>query len=232
MQCIQGESRSNIAKIILTASGGPFRTWPLEKLKDITVADALNHPTWNMGRKITVDSATMMNKGFEVIEAYWLFDMEPDRIEVVIHPQSIVHSLIETIDGSLLAQLGPADMKLPIQYALSYPERLPRSIGHFSLKQINELRFEEVDYRRYPCLQLALQALRAGGVKPAALNVANDLCVAAFLDNRLRFTDIAPIIEQTLEQVTEQPLTSIDELTEFIVEVERTVTATLATVTG
>ncbi|MEW5693987.1 MAG: 1-deoxy-D-xylulose-5-phosphate reductoisomerase [Candidatus Hydrogenedentota bacterium] len=215
-QCIQAELKKNIEKIILTASGGPFRKLPLKKLKEVTVQQALNHPTWNMGKKITIDSATMMNKGFEVIEACYLFDMDVNKIEVVIHPQSIIHSLIETVDGSLLAQLGPADMKLPIQYALSYPERLKRSIPQFSLKEIKHLNFEEVDFARYPCLKLAYEAMREGGTKPCVLNVANDKSVVSFLQKKIKFTDIPLIIENALADIDNVVITNISDLLQFI----------------
>jgi 1-deoxy-D-xylulose-5-phosphate reductoisomerase len=201
-QCIRAGHRSEVRRVVLTASGGPFRTWPLEKLRDITRADALNHPTWSMGDKITVDSATLMNKGLEVIEAHWLFDIDFDRIDILVHPESIVHSMVEFVDGSVIAQLGPADMRLPIWYALHAPERTPLELPRLDLAQIGALHFEQLDRKRFPCVDLALQAGLRGGVAPAVLNAANEVAVAAFLEDRLRYLDIPELLGTVLEEAT------------------------------
>jgi 1-deoxy-D-xylulose-5-phosphate reductoisomerase len=187
-----------IKKIMLTASGGPFRTWPLDKLGGVTPDQACAHPNWVMGRKISVDSATMMNKGLEVIEARWLFDLEPERIEVVIHPQSIVHSMVEYVDGSVIAQLSNPDMRVPIAHALAYPERIASGARPLDLTAMKDLSFERPDEQRFPCLPIAYAALRAGGTAPAALNAANEVAVEAFLQGRLPFTAIPGVIEETL----------------------------------
>lgn len=201
-QCLQGESRSAVRRLILTASGGPFRTATVEEMERATPEDALRHPTWSMGGKITVDSATLMNKGLEVIEAHWLFGIEYERIEVLIHPQSIVHSMVEFVDGSVKAQLGPPDMRLPIQYALCYPERAPKAWSELSLARAAALTFEPPDFERFPCLALAYEAGRAGGTAPAALNAANEVAVEAFLKGRIGFRDIARCVETVLEAHT------------------------------
>lgn len=197
-QCLAGHQRSHVRRLVLTASGGPFRTTPLAALATVTAADALSHPTWKMGRKITVDSATMMNKGLEVIEARWLFDMAPDRIDVVIHPQSVVHSMVEFEDGSLLAQLGVTDMKLPIQYAFTWPDRWASPVPRLDWKQGLDLRFETPDLGRFPCLKLAYEALRTGGAAPVVLNAANEIAVASFLEGRVPFTGIAATVSEVL----------------------------------
>jgi 1-deoxy-D-xylulose-5-phosphate reductoisomerase len=197
-QCLHGRSADEIRRLILTASGGPFRTWPDAKLYDVKPEDALRHPTWRMGPKITIDSATLMNKGLEVIEARWLFDVPADRIEVVVHPQSIVHSMVELTDGSTIAQLGVTDMRLPIQYAFSYPERWPSSLPALDFTRVGALDFMAPDLDRFPCLRLAYEALRAGGTMAVVLNAANEVAVEAFLDNRLPFPAIARVIEDTL----------------------------------
>jgi 1-deoxy-D-xylulose-5-phosphate reductoisomerase len=190
-----------VRKIILTASGGPFRATALENLRHVTPEQACAHPNWVMGRKISVDSATMMNKGLEVIEARWLFDLAPERIEVLIHPQSIVHSLVEYADGSLIAQLSNPDMRVPIANALAHPERVESGAKALDLSLVKNLSFEKPDERRFPCLTLAYAALRAGGTAPAVLNAANEIAVAAFLAGRLPFTGIAPVIADTLDAV-------------------------------
>lgn len=197
-QSLVGEEHDKINKIILTASGGPFRTWEKERLHTVTKADALNHPNWKMGAKITIDSATMMNKGFEVIEAKWLFDVEAERIEVVVHPQSIVHSMVEYVDGSIKAQLGLPDMHLPIRYALGFPYRLPSNCPKLKVSDYANLTFEAPDFDKFPMLQLAFDAIKSGGNKPCALNAANEVAVAAFLHDKIKFTDIAGIVEKTM----------------------------------
>ena len=198
-QCLQGNSRGTIRRIILTASGGPFRTWSPEALAGVTAAQALRHPNWEMGRKITIDSATMMNKGLEIIEARWLFDVTPDRIDVVVHPQSIVHSLVEYCDGSVLAQLGRPDMRLPIAYAFSWPERLVDSAPGLDLTTLAALEYQPPDTIKFPCLSLAGEALRIGGTMTAALNGANEVAVQAFLDGQIPFPGIPGVIAAVME---------------------------------
>jgi 1-deoxy-D-xylulose-5-phosphate reductoisomerase len=201
LQCLIGERRDAVERLILTASGGPFRTLPKERFAEITVEQALQHPNWRMGAKITVDSATLMNKGLEVIEAHWLFGLPPERIQVLIHPQSIVHALVEFCDGSVKAQLAVPDMRLPIAYALSYPDREPLALPRLDLSAIGKLEFEAPDLERFPCLRLALEALRAGGTHPAVLNAANEAAVEAFLSGHLRFVDIPAVVEAVLERM-------------------------------
>src|SRR5256884_22131 len=198
-QCLAGHSRADVHRIILTASGGPFRETPRAKLAAMTVEDALKHPTWKMGAKITIDSATLMNKGLEIIEARWLFDVAPDQVHVVVHPQSIVHSMVEYVDGSVIAQLGVADMGVPILYALSYPERRPTPAARLDLTRVGQLTFYEPDTDKFPCLGLARRALEHGGVAPVVLNAANEVAVAAFLERRIGFTEIAQLIEWALD---------------------------------
>jgi 1-deoxy-D-xylulose-5-phosphate reductoisomerase len=197
-QCLHGRQPDEVTRLILTASGGPFRTWPAAKLEHATPEDALQHPTWQMGRKITIDSATLMNKGLEVIEAHWLFDVPADRIEVLVHPQSIVHSMVELKDGSTIAQLGVTDMRLPIQYAFSYPDRWDAAIPTLDLTRSAALEFASPDFDRFPCLRLAYQALRAGGTMMVALNAANEVAVDAFLAGRLPFPAISRVIDGTM----------------------------------
>ncbi|HUJ76164.1 MAG TPA: 1-deoxy-D-xylulose-5-phosphate reductoisomerase, partial [bacterium] len=192
-----------VSRLLLTASGGPFRDWPIERFASITREQALNHPNWKMGPKITIDSATMMNKGLEVVEACHLFGVRPEQVDVVIHRQSIVHSLVEFVDGSVIAQLGLPDMRTPIAYCLAYPERLPLSLPRLSLAQVGRLDFEEVSEGRYPCLFLALRALRMGGGAPAVLNGANEEVVAAYLANAFPFTEIAGILKQVMARMEE-----------------------------
>ena len=198
-QCLAGEPHAAVERLVLTASGGPFRTRPAETFGQITRAEALDHPNWSMGAKITVDSATMMNKGLEVIEARWLFDLPPEQIEVLVHPQSIVHSMVTFVDGSTKAQLGMPDMRGPIQYALSYPDRWPAPHPRIDWSRLARLDFEPPDFAKFPCLRLAYAALRAGGTAPAVLNAANEQAVALFLQDRLRFVDIPRAIEAALE---------------------------------
>ncbi len=194
-QCLQGVPEGGLRRILLTASGGSFRDWPVEKLAQVTVADALKHPNWSMGRKITVDSATLMNKGLEVIEAHFLFGMDYEQIDIVIHPQSIIHSLIELEDTSMLAQLGWPDMRLPLLYALSWPDRLYTDWEQLDLVKVGSLTFREPDHQKYPCMQLAYAAGRAGGSMPAVLNAANEQAVALFLEEKIGYLDIARCIE-------------------------------------
>jgi 1-deoxy-D-xylulose-5-phosphate reductoisomerase len=208
-QCLSGNSRGAVKRIVLTASGGPFRALAAEKLGGVTPEQACAHPNWVMGRKISVDSATMMNKGLEVIEARWLFDIEPERIEVVIHPQSIVHSMVEYVDGSVIAQMSNPDMRVPIAHALAYPERIASGARPLDLTAMKDLSFERPDSQRFPCLQLAYAALRAGGTAPAVLNAANEIAVEAFLDGRLPFTAIPRVIEETLGSVSATPASEL-----------------------
>ena len=197
-QCLHGRHTAEIRRLILTASGGPFRDLTLEELQTVGPDAALRHPTWQMGRKITIDSATLMNKGLEVIEAHWLFDVPAERIDVVVHPQSIVHSMVELNDGSVIAQLGVTDMRLPIQYACSYPDRWDATLPRLDLAKAGRLEFREPAHDRFPCLGLAYRALREGGTAPVVLNAANEVAVASFLEGRLGFTSIPMVIEGTL----------------------------------
>jgi 1-deoxy-D-xylulose-5-phosphate reductoisomerase len=198
-QCLQGGRRSEAVRLILTASGGPFRTTPIARLESVTAEEALRHPTWQMGKKITIDSATMMNKALEIIEAHYLFDLPPERIEVLIHPQSMVHSLVEFVDGSVLAQISPPDMRLPIQYALSFPERWPGPSRRWDLTASQNWTFEPPDPARYPALRLGYEVVRLGGTAGAALNAANEVAVASFLDGRIRFPDIVCLCRDVLD---------------------------------
>ena len=197
-QCLGSADRGQVARIVLTASGGPFRDLPPEQFGKITLAEALAHPNWKMGPKITVDSATMMNKGLEVIEARWLFGLEPPNVQVLIHRQSIVHSLVEFIDGSVIAQLGLPDMRVPIAYCLAYPARIPLDLPRLELAKTGRLDFEEVSEKKFPCLFMALEALRLGGGAPAALNGANEVVVASYLEDSFPFTEIAAILKKTM----------------------------------
>ncbi len=209
-QCLVGHNRGDVHRVLLTASGGPFRELPKDKFSAVTVEDALRHPTWKMGAKITIDSATLMNKGLEIIEARWLFDLAPSQVQVIVHPQSIVHSMVEYIDGSVLAQLGVADMGIPILYALTYPERRPTPAARLDLTRTGSLTFEEPDAERFPALRLARTALENGGAAPVVLNAANEIAVAAFLDRRIRFTDITQLIERALGAEPAASLASIE----------------------
>ncbi|MBW1749507.1 MAG: 1-deoxy-D-xylulose-5-phosphate reductoisomerase [Deltaproteobacteria bacterium] len=199
-QALEAGRRRDVGMIILTASGGPFRAMARGDLASVTPAQALDHPNWDMGRKISIDSATLMNKGLEVIEARWLFDVAADQIRVVVHPQSIVHSLVEFIDGSVVAQLGIPDMRIPIAYALSYPERIELGLSRLSLSDCGNLSFEKPDYERFPALRLAFDVMEEGGVKPAVLNAANEIAVAAFLNEEIIFTDITAVVAATLDR--------------------------------
>jgi len=210
LQCLCGESKEDIESIILTASGGPFRETAVGDLPAITPAQALNHPTWSMGKKITIDSATLINKGFEVIEAHHLFNVPYEKLRVLIHPQSIIHSMVEFHDGAVMAQLGVPDMELPIQFALSYPHRLPLPSPRLNLTSLRELTFFEPDYERFPCLKLCLAAGKKGGTAPAIVNAANEVAVALFLDGRIRYDQIAQSIDYALEVQSSEPVDSIE----------------------
>ncbi len=201
LQCIAGESAEEIEKIILTASGGPFRSKPIEEFNTITVAQALEHPNWTMGNKITIDSATLINKGFEVIEAHWLFNMPVEKIEVIIHPQSIIHSMVQFIDGSIKAQLGVPDMRIPIAYAINFPHRLSYNFPRLNLEEIEMLTFEKPDLERFPCLKMAYDAIKTGGTAPAILNASNEIAVYAFLDKKISITEIPILIEDALNKI-------------------------------
>jgi 1-deoxy-D-xylulose-5-phosphate reductoisomerase len=220
-QCLAGQNGAHLKRVYLTSSGGPFRTWPKGRFASITPEQALQHPTWVMGKKITIDSATLMNKGLEVIEASWFFGLEPHQIEVIIHPQSIVHSLVEFLDGSILAQMGVTDMGLPILYALSYPERLPAPLPSLNLKALSALTFEPVDHEKFPALRLAYQALAAGGTYPAALNAANELAVDLFLSRRISFPEIQALISSTMDTHQGRKIDSLADVLEADAEVRR-----------
>lgn len=209
-QCLRGESSKEVKRLILTASGGPFRTKSKAEIENATIAEALNHPNWKMGDKITIDSATLMNKGLEVIEAHWLFGFGADEISVIVHPQSIVHSLIEMIDGSIIAQLGVTDMKHAIQYALTYPKRQENCLESLDLAKLSQLNFEEPDLEKFPCLALAYKALRIGGTMPAVLNAANEIAVQAFLNNKIRLSDIPRIIKSVMDEHETQNAASLE----------------------
>ncbi|MEK7832547.1 MAG: 1-deoxy-D-xylulose-5-phosphate reductoisomerase [Acidobacteriota bacterium] len=209
-QCLRGEKRRELKRLILTASGGPFRNASREEIEGATPAQALKHPTWRMGAKITIDSATLMNKGLEVIEARWLFNCSADEIDIVVHPQSVVHSMIEMIDGSIIAQLGVTDMRHAIQYALTYPERRPSQMSPLDLAMMSKLEFFPPDTEKFPCVNLAYTALRAGGTIPAVLNAANEVAVAAFLDEKIKFGDIAKLIQSACEAHIVQAASSLD----------------------
>ena len=213
-QCLAGESDNKIEKIILTASGGPFRTFSKEQLESVTKEQALKHPNWNMGAKITIDSASMMNKGLEVIEARWLFGVKPEEIEVVVHPQSVIHSMVQFADGAVKAQLGTPDMRLPIMYALSYPTRLSSSFERLNFATMKELTFEQPDTERFPNLQLAYHALTMGGNMPCVLNAANEVCVAAFLNDKIKFTEMSRLIERAMQSIDYRLKPTLDNLME------------------
>jgi 1-deoxy-D-xylulose-5-phosphate reductoisomerase len=220
-QCLRSGKHRDVKRLVLTASGGPFRKTPVSHLSKVTPKQALAHPNWKMGQRITIDSATLMNKGFEVIEARWLFDIDIDRIQVVIHPQSTIHSMVEFVDGSILAQLGPTDMRMPIQYALTYPDRVASNGCALDWAALRRLDFEEVPKRKFPCLDLAKQALREGGPLPCALNAADEVAIEAFLGRRLPFLGIARVVEQVLESMPRAPLHSISDVLAVDAEARR-----------
>jgi 1-deoxy-D-xylulose-5-phosphate reductoisomerase len=220
-QCLRAGEPREVRRLILTASGGPFRKTPLSHFAKISPKEALNHPNWKMGQRITIDSATLMNKGFEVIEAKWLFGTGLDKIQVVIHPQSTIHSMVEFVDGSILAQLGPTDMRMPIQYALTYPERAPSNTCALDWSTVRKLEFAAVPAKKFPCLALAKEASRQGGPLPCALNAADEIAVAAFLEKRLPFLGIAAVIEKVLEKMPRTSLHGIADVLEADAEARR-----------
>jgi 1-deoxy-D-xylulose-5-phosphate reductoisomerase len=220
-QCLRGGTHGEVRRLVLTASGGPFRKTPLAELERVSPEQALAHPNWKMGNRITIDSATMMNKGFEVIEARWLFGVRPDQIDVVIHPQSTIHSMVEYVDGSVLAQLGPTDMRMPIQYALTYPERVPSNQIALDWRKLRRLDFAKVSTRRFPCLRLAREAMKKGGALPCALNAADEIAVAAFLDRRLPFLGIAEVIERVLARTPRTRFEKMDDVLAADLEARR-----------
>ena len=209
-QCLRGETVSEVRRIILTASGGPFRTRDKAAIQSATVAEALQHPTWNMGAKITIDSATLMNKGLEVIEAHWLFGFGADEISIVVHPESIVHSMIEMVDGSVIAQMGVTDMRHAIQYALTYPDRYDSELPPLDLARLSSLHFEAPDLERFPCISLAYRALRTGGTLPAAMNAANEEAVRAFIEERISFADIPQVIKGVMDEHRTRDVKDLD----------------------
>ena len=213
-QCLRGERSEEVRRIVLTASGGPFRTKTKAEMKQATVAEAMRHPTWTMGSKITIDSATLMNKGLEVIEAHWLFGFGPDQIDILVHPESVVHSMVEMIDGSVIAQMGVTDMRHAIQYALTYPERHECQLPPLDLTSISGLHFGAPDLDRFPCIALAYRALREGGTLPAAMNAANEETVCAFIDEKISLTEIAEIIESVMDAHTNRPARDIETILE------------------
>ena len=222
-QCLAGEMHNKVEKLILTASGGPFRTFTKEQLEHVTKEQALKHPNWSMGAKITIDSASMMNKGFEVMEAKWLFGVGAQDIEVVVHPQSVIHSMVQFEDGAIKAQLGTPDMRLPIMYALTYPSRLPSSFGRLDWNNIKEFTFEKPDLELFPNLRLAYEALAKGGNIPCVVNAANEICVAAFLDDRVKFTDMPRLIERAMNEATYILKPTLDDYLETDKEIRRIV---------
>jgi len=211
-QSLQGNKKEQIQEILLTASGGPFRTWPLEQIKTATLAQALKHPNWSMGAKITIDSASMANKGLEIIETRWMFDIDPDKITVVVHPESIVHSAVRFADGSVMAQLGATDMRLPIAYALRYPERVPNCGRQLDLFEIGALHFERPDYEKFPCLRLAKQAVTQGSAMQMVYNAANDAAVAMFRSGQIGFWQISQVIEEALQSFAGTKVHSFEEI--------------------
>jgi 1-deoxy-D-xylulose-5-phosphate reductoisomerase len=209
-QCLRGEKRSEVRRLVLTASGGPFRTRKREEMEAATIEEAMRHPTWNMGAKVTIDSATLMNKGLEVIEARWLFGFDADEISIVVHPESVVHSMIELVDGSIIAQMGVTDMRHAIQYALTYPERHPCELPPLDLTKLAALHFEEPDTERFPAISLAYRALRTGGTLPAAMNAANEIAVEAFLNGSISFNSIPRVIEEVMNEHQPEAVTDLD----------------------
>jgi 1-deoxy-D-xylulose-5-phosphate reductoisomerase len=231
-QCLRASKRNSqhenknslypeVRRIVLTASGGPFRKTPLGELANVTTEQALAHPNWKMGNRITIDSATMMNKGFEIIEARWLFDMRPDQIDVIIHPQSVIHSFVEFVDGAVLAQLAPPDMRMPIQYALTYPDRVPSQQVQLDWSKLRRLDFQKASTRRFPCLRLAREAMKKGGALPCALNAADEVAVAAFLDHKLPFVAIPEVVEDVLAKTPRTKFSSIAEVLNADAEARR-----------
>ena len=235
-QCLPKDSAQyslfemGVKRLILTASGGPFRNHSLPQLQTVTPEQACAHPNWNMGKKISVDSATLMNKGLEVIEAHWLFNAAVEQIEAIIQPQSIIHSMVEYIDGSVLAELGVPDMRTAISYSLGFPRRLSLNVNSLNFKEINSLEFQEIDLQRFPCMRLAYEALAAGGTMPACLNAANEVAVAAFLANRITFLQIAKVVEQTMQTVRLQAATDVETI--LAVDEEARYVAQQLTITG
>ena len=213
-QCLEGQAKSNVDSLILTASGGPLRTWSSERIASATAEDCLKHPTWNMGSKITIDSASLFNKGLEVIEAHWLFDFDFDHIDVVVHPQSIIHSMIRLNDGAILAQMGNPDMRTPIAETMAYPHRTFSGVAPLDFYQLNGLTFLAPNYQRYPCLKLAIEAFAAGQYATTAMNAANEVAVQAFLDRHIKFTDIAKLNQAVVEQMPSQQIKQIDDVLE------------------
>jgi 1-deoxy-D-xylulose-5-phosphate reductoisomerase len=211
-QCLRGGTHGEVRRLVLTASGGPFRKKPIKDLENVSVEEALAHPNWKMGNRITIDSATMMNKGFEIIEARWLFDMKPSQVDVVIHPQSTIHSMVEYVDGSILAQLGATDMRMPIQYALTYPERVASNQVDLDWAKLKRLDFEKVSVRRYPCVRLAREAMKKGGAWPCALNAADEVAVAAFLDRQISFLGITEVVESVLSRTPRVRIEKMDDV--------------------
>ena len=216
-QCLRGEKREEVRRLVLTASGGPFRTKPRAEMETASVAEAMRHPTWSMGAKITIDSATLMNKGLEVIEAHWLFGFNADEIDILVHPESVLHSMIEMVDGSVIAQMGVTDMRHAIQYALTYPARHPCELPSLDLTKLAALHFEAPDLERFPCVALAYRALREGGTLAAAMNAANEEAVQAFIDERIGLTDIPRVIEEVMDRHDTQPVESL----EVVLETDR-----------
>ena len=213
-QCLRGEKSDEVKRLILTASGGPFRARTREEIENATIEEALAHPNWKMGDKITIDSATLMNKGFEVIEAKWLFGFDADRISVVVHPQSVVHSMVEMVDGSIIAQLGATDMRHAIQYALTYPARTENCTEPLDFTRLSQLTFEQPDFDKFPCLGLAYDAIRTGGTMPAVLNAANEIAVQAFLDGRIRLSEVAMINRRVMDAHHAKPVTDLETVLE------------------
>ena len=231
-QCLRGGSRGEVRRLVLTASGGPFRETPLAQLESVTPQQALAHPNWRMGNRITIDSATMMNKGFEVIEAHWLFGVRGEHIEVLIHPQSTIHSMVEFVDGSVLAQLGPTDMRMPIQYALTYPERVASNQVALDWTKLKRLDFRKASMRRFPCLRLAGEAVRKGGAYPCALNAADEIAVSAFLEQRLPFLGIPEVIERVLSRTAGGRLERMEDVLTADAEARRMAQEEIAKVAG
>ncbi|MBA2341607.1 MAG: 1-deoxy-D-xylulose-5-phosphate reductoisomerase [Pyrinomonadaceae bacterium] len=230
-QCLRGEKRAEVRRLVLTASGGPFRCKSLREMEEATVEDAMQHPTWTMGAKVTIDSATLMNKGLEVIEAHWLFGFDGEAIDVVVHPESVVHSMIELVDNSIIAQMGATDMRHAIQYALTYPERQACALPPLDLTQLSVLRFEAPDRARFPCLELAYRALRTGGTLPACLNAANEMAVEAFLAGRIRLTDISRVIDRVMTKHEVQATRDLDVILEADREARAAAAAEIACLT-